>query len=365
MRGCTVRSYVKLKIQSLIPVNSMGQLALLFRITVCVIFMSGAALSSCASNATTAEEYFSLGMAYFDLGRAATDNNTRLQYFLESEKWLNRARMIDKTKSISEYNIGRIAFETGRYGDAAKSFEGILKRDPDNVHALRAASYSRIKTGDFEMAEAHYKKLLALVPENVDDGYNYALVLYHIEKYAAAEDVLAGYEFSLLNNKDTLLLYARVQKAQDKIEAAETYDRWLTNHKDTKVSCEYAEVLERHEFYARALEEYRKVLPELSASSTNPKKSELLFYIARLLLIADSSSEEGIKELETARKDGFSDIAALEKLAGDSRIGDTHRSAINSIINEIKGEIAHSAEAQGAPESFLQNEDDGNSHEDS
>ncbi|MDR2258264.1 MAG: tetratricopeptide repeat protein, partial [Treponema sp.] len=94
------------------------------------------AVSSCATWGASAEEYYSLGMAYFELGK-----------FEEAEKWLNRARAADKTKTASEYNLGRIAFEAGRYQDAAKLFERILKKDPENVMALKAAAYTRIKTG--------------------------------------------------------------------------------------------------------------------------------------------------------------------------------------------------------------------------
>ena len=83
-------------------------------------------LSSCASRAATrAEEYFSIGMAYFEMGKYA-----------EAELWLNRARAVDKTMTASEYNLGRIAFERGRYEEAARHFENILIRDPDNVMAL-------------------------------------------------------------------------------------------------------------------------------------------------------------------------------------------------------------------------------------
>ena len=293
--------------------------------------------SSCASRRTvSAEELFSLGMAYFELGRAATDNNIRLKYFLEAEKWLNQARMTDKTKSASVYNLGRIAFETGRYQDAAKHFESILKRDPDNILALKAASYTRIKTGDIDKAEAHYQKLLTLVPESADSGYNYALVLFHMKKYEAAEKVLSGYQFSLLDNADCLLLYARTQRALDKIEAAETYAKWLANNKDPKVRCEYAGVLESHEFYARALEEYRSALGELKDDSKDPPKSDVRFFIARLLLIADSTSEEGIKELETAVKDGFANIDELEKLAEDKRPSAASVNSIKAIISEIR-----------------------------
>ncbi|MDR2363935.1 MAG: tetratricopeptide repeat protein, partial [Spirochaetaceae bacterium] len=49
----------------------------LFLIVVC----AGAVISSCATWGASAEEYYSLGMAYFELGK-----------FEEAEKWLNRAR---------------------------------------------------------------------------------------------------------------------------------------------------------------------------------------------------------------------------------------------------------------------------------
>jgi len=306
--------------------------ALLIPATVLIL-----ALSSCVSTgATSAEEYFSLGMAYFELGQAATDANTRSRYFSESEKWLNQARRVDKTKNASEYNIGRIAFETGRYHDALKYFEGILKKDPDNVLALKAAAYTRIKTGDIELAEAHYSRLLKLVPESADDGYNYALVMYAMEKYEEAEEVLSRHQFALLDNNDVLLLYARTQKAVEKVEAADTYARWLVNNKDPAVRCEYAAFLEKYEFYAKALEEYRAALEELDEKTVEPKKADVLFYISRLLLIADRESDEGMKELENARTAGFKNLEELEKLAEDERVGAANLADLKKIIAELK-----------------------------
>jgi tetratricopeptide (TPR) repeat protein len=308
----------------------------------------GGVLNSCATWAATAEEYYSLGMAYFELGK-----------FEEAERWLNRARAADKTRTASEYNLGRIAFETGRFEDAAKHFESILKIDPQNVMALKAAAYTRIKTGDIAAAERYYGRVLALVPESADDGYNYALVLFAMKKYAAAEEVLAGYEFALLDNNEVLLLYARVQAAQDKIEAVDSYAQWLANNSDPKVRYEYAQILEKEELYARALEEYRTALNGLAQESTDPKKSDLRYTIARLLLIADPENEEGMTELRTAVSEGFTDTAALEELLKDERIVQANRDGIRTLIDEtnraaeaaaVEAAKAEAAEARAAAE---------------
>jgi tetratricopeptide (TPR) repeat protein len=274
-------------------------------------------------------------MAYFELGK-----------FEEAEKWLNRARLADKTKTASEYNLGRIAFETGRYQDAAKSFERILKQDPQNVMALKAAAYTQIKTGDFEAAETYYQRVLALVPESADDGYNYALVLYAMKKYAAVEEVLSGHQFALLDNNDVLLLFARAQAAQDKIEAADSYAQWLANNSDPKVRYEYAQVLEKAELYARALEEYRTALSGLSPDSTDPAKPDIRYTIARLLLIADAESAEGVSELRTAVSEGFTDMAVLEELLNDERISAANRESVRTLIDETNQAAAENAAAE-------------------
>ena len=284
--------------------------------------------------AASAEEYYSIGMAYFDIGK-----------FEEAEKWLNRARAVSKTQVASEYNLGRIAFETGRYQDAAGYFEAVLKRDPQNVLALKAAAYTRIKTGELEKAERFYQEVLALSPDSADDGYNYALVLYAMEKYAEAEKALSGYRFALQENNETMLLYARSQKAQGKVEAADSYAKWLTAGSDPKVRYEYAQILESQELYARALEEYRLALSGLSPGAAEPKRSDLRFAIARLLLVADSGSAEGITELRGAVSEGFNDIEALEKLLDDKRLDAAGKASVTAVAGEVRRALADAASA--------------------
>jgi tetratricopeptide (TPR) repeat protein len=291
------------------------------------LFLLSHLFVSCASQAASAEEYFSIGMAYYELGK-----------FAEAEKWLNRARAINRTMVASEYNLGRIAFETGRYEEAAEHFERILRRDGGNVMALKAAAYSRIKNGDMEEAEVLYARVLELVPEEADSGYNYALVLYFMEKYDKGEEVLLKFPYALEENQDALLLLARTQKEMNKVEAADNYAKWIGRSTQAvpQVLYEYAQVLEAAEFYARALEQYRAAVAALQTDTETLKKSGLRFETARLLFTVDSGNDEGVAELDAAVAAGFVDTGALEKLLDDNRISETHKDAIRRALDRIK-----------------------------
>ena len=298
-------------------------------------------VSSCVTGgATSAEEYFSLGMAYYDQGKYA-----------EAERWLNRARMVDKTRVASEYNLGRIAYETGRYEDAIRYFERALARDADNVLALKAAAYSRIKIGDLVGAEGLYERVLALEPESADQGYNYALVLMALGKPEKAEEVLLRYKIAMVENKNTLLLLARAQKEQNKVEAVDTYSQWLQGNSDAKVRYEYAQVLEAAEFYARALEEYQAVIAALPQGQANPDptapvRTDVRVTAARLLLVADPEKDDGITELETAVTEGLADTEKLTALLDDPGISADHKAGIRRIIEDIEKAKAEAAVAE-------------------
>ncbi|MDR3193173.1 MAG: tetratricopeptide repeat protein [Treponema sp.] len=280
---------------------------------------------SCVSFGASAEEYYSIGMAYFELGK-----------FEEAERWLNRAKAADKTQVASEYNLGRIAFETGRYEEAAAIFDRILARDPKNTMALKAAAYTRIKTGELGKAEQYYQRILALIPESADDGYNYALVLFAINKFEEAEKTLLKNPYALEENKDVLLLYARAQKAQNKVEAVDTYAKFLLNNSDPKARYEYAQTLEAAELYAKAIEEYRTTLNELSPDTADLNRQDVRFGLARALLIADGENPEGLAELEGAVSSDFTDLEALENLAVDEKLSPKNRDRVLEIINGMK-----------------------------
>jgi len=295
------------------------------KITFAVLILITILIYSCATAATSAEEYFSIGMAYFELGK-----------YEEAERWLNRALQFDRTMAASQYNLGRLAFEMGRYDESAQHFENILLKDPDNIFALRAAAYARIKTGEFDIAQKHYDRLLELVPENADDGYNHALVLYAMERYREAEQVLEKYIYSMQDNRELTLLYARTMSAQNKIEAVNIFSAWLNEGSDPKVRYEYALALEYHELYARAVEEYRMAISEVTSQTGNIKKSDIRFALARVLLIADGESAEGIIEMQNAVAEGFNETSAIEKLIESGKVTGVNLNSLKDLASSLR-----------------------------
>jgi tetratricopeptide (TPR) repeat protein len=318
--------------------RNRGSSALAAGLVILFSFLYAACLSG---RAVPADEYFSIGMAYYEIGKYA-----------EAEVWLNRARSVDKTMVASEYNLGRIAFETGRYKEAAEHFERILERDPYNVMALRGAAYARIKNGDLLKAEKLYDRVLSLVPESSDEGYNYALVLYGLEKYQNSEEVLARYSYALEENNEALLLMARAQKAQDKPEAADSYAKWAANNTASNPQglYEYAGVLENLSLYARALEQYRACLAALAQDTPNLTKAGLRFDIARLIMTADPDNDEGETELNAAMEAGFKDTKALEDLLLDARITEARKETVRKALDRINAPQASEGDAQAGTE---------------
>jgi tetratricopeptide (TPR) repeat protein len=293
---------------------------------------------SCAGVATSAEEYYEIGMAYFEMGR-----------YEEAERWLNRALSRNRTMSASEYNLGRIAYGTGRYTEALRKFNTILKKDPENIMALKAAAYTQVKLGKLEEARKLYDKVLKLEPEEADNGLNYATILFAMEKPEEAEEVLSKYDYALLDDKDALLLLARLQKAQNKPEAIDNYDRWLSKNEDPQVRYEFAEVLEAGGFYVRALESARKILTDLAADTETLKIPAIHFMVARLLFVSDGETSEAVTELTAAIRGGFNDKDAIDAFMNDERLTSALQDEVRRTIDNAR--VAETAPASGSSSS--------------
>jgi len=296
-------------------------------VTACMLVGIALGLVSCAStkNAGSAEEYYALGTAYFDMAD-----------YDKAKQWFSKAAAYELTRRSAEYNLGRIAFETGAYGESAALFEALLKEDPDNIVLLKAAAFARIKNADFLVAERQYRRVVELAPDSTDAAYNFALVLFALQRFEEAEAILSVQ--SATGDQDdrlALLLLARTQKALGKVEAIDQYEKWLLYGTEAKVLAEYAETLEAAAYYARALETYRKMRETASQDSGGMNAAEVQFRIGRLLLIAGAEGEQGLDELKLAVEAGFSDADLLTELTLDQRIPQDQRDEVLSILDAL------------------------------
>ncbi|MCL1812030.1 MAG: tetratricopeptide repeat protein [Treponema sp.] len=215
---------------------------------------------SCITSDAKAEEYYAIGDAYLELKK-----------YIEAETWFNKAKFNKSTKMACEYNLGRIAYETGRYRAAAEYFEHVIKADGENIAALRAAAYTYIKLEKPEKAVSYYRIILDLVPESYDEGYNYALVLMALGEAEEAERILV--KFNNTESPEALLVLARSRRRQGKAEAADAYNNSLLKQDNPLVRAEYAAYLAEVGLPAKALEEYRKVLE--NGTLSEEKKEEI------------------------------------------------------------------------------------------
>ncbi|HWL53039.1 MAG TPA: tetratricopeptide repeat protein [Chthoniobacteraceae bacterium] len=81
-------------------------------------------------------------------------------------------------------------FDRGRFLEAEKGYEALVKKLPGNVYALSNLGMARYRSGKLKLAEDTFKKVLALSP---DDAYSYASlgIVYHDQsKYDDAINAL-------------------------------------------------------------------------------------------------------------------------------------------------------------------------------
>lgn len=81
---------------------------------------------------------------------------------------------------------GRLAFDAGRFVEAAEEFEKAVKEDPDLVPARVNFGTSLAKLGQYRKAMEQFKKALELSPDNVTIRFNLGSMYRHLGDFKGA-----------------------------------------------------------------------------------------------------------------------------------------------------------------------------------
>jgi protein O-GlcNAc transferase len=77
---------------------------------------------------------------------------------------------------------------SGRLGEAADLYRGLLSKNSDNFHALHFLGVTEAGTGNFAQAKLLMSRSLSIEPPNIQFIENYATILFQAADYKSAID---------------------------------------------------------------------------------------------------------------------------------------------------------------------------------
>ncbi|MFP4115530.1 MAG: tetratricopeptide repeat protein [Spirochaetota bacterium] len=286
--------------------------------------LSVLAVGACAtmlSREELATEYYNIGTAYYELDQLD-----------KSATYLSRAIELEPELARASYNLARVYVLQERHDEAIALLERLLEEDPNNALVMETLAYANYEAGRLDAAAEWYDLALEISPTDVDLLTNRATVALGLGN---ARDALVALR-TALEYADDPELFLRVARAEDAAgnagDALAAYREYVDAVESPPPAAllEYAEVLEREEFYAEALD----VLGNLAESreATPDEQAGAHFARARLLLTEAEEAEIGLEALRAAVGGGFSDSEAASALLENEDL--TARPDVESILEE-------------------------------
>jgi tetratricopeptide (TPR) repeat protein len=104
---------------------------------------------------------------------------------------------VDTPSPRGDRNLAAIAFESGRYAEAAEAFEAIVREHPDDGEAHASLAGALGALGRYDEALEHIDRAIALRPLNPEAHHNRAVIL---EKQGKRAEAVAEYRAALRYN---------------------------------------------------------------------------------------------------------------------------------------------------------------------
>ena len=114
----------------------------------------------------SSEDYYRLGLAYFQTGDLASAEGTFL-----------RMQQASPTDFKADLYLGRVVYEAGRITEAQAHYNAAVEKNPTSVESLVALADLQMKGGHHTDAAANLAKAVALGDNRPQVHYNYILAL--------------------------------------------------------------------------------------------------------------------------------------------------------------------------------------------
>jgi len=194
---------------------------------------------------------------------------------------------------------GKVAFEAGRYAEAASEFSKAVASKPDSVIARINLGAALTQVGDLKGAVEQFEEALRIEPGRVNAHYNLAVLLARQNKHEQAITHLRSVVSVEANDLNARFLLAQQLKKSGRLDEAQAeYARVVQadpNREDALL--EHVKLLYRKGQFRQALESLEKVHTQY------PQKGRTVVLLAYLLAASpELELRNGARALELSQR---------------------------------------------------------------
>ena len=270
-------------------------------------------VAGCATSVSiqeTAEAYFNLGNAYFEL-----------EQYNEAVKAYTRAIELEESFARASYNLARVYLISGKVETGIDVLHQILEQDEDNSVILNTLAYAYTLSGETGKALEIYGQVLQRSQYDKNALYNSGIIYWERQNREKAIEVFTS--LYSIDPQDADVLY---NLGTLEIELG-NYDRGIRfleeyikkQAQDIEALMILAGAYEEEKFFSKAIDSYEAVI------KLDPKIPKAHFRKAYILLTAIGDSENGMKALDQAILAGFVENESIQALMIDPDLVDAER----------------------------------------
>ncbi len=270
------------------------------------------AVVSCqtAPELSLAEDYLTLGTAYYDL-----------KNWSQAERFLLRAVQLDPANKAARFNLALTLLQQSRPEEAIGHLKDLLSDDSENTVLLKTLGYAYFWSKNFTEARSVYRKVLDILVQDRDTQFNLGLIAYELGEYSEARQILDTWLSEETSPPDSIwpVLEAISRKLKDDAGLVRALAKIVEKNKGDLVR-----LAELESLYAKAgrWEERIAVLTQLDSQLTLQGKADPQhrWNIGETFLLQLRQQDPALEWFGKAIQAGFKDTSRAENLLARTEV---------------------------------------------